>query len=108
MKDAIKKIKMAGIAAVIATGGVAADYYALPRIEIYGEKYTQAEYSELRPAIVKRYKEQGIRELSFDEGEIWKEVAAREMERCRGFKIHNANEGNILDTINRIVEMGEC
>lgn len=104
MPNLSKTIAGTSIAILLATG-VTGEYFLAKDINLAGEKFTGYEYSQLKPALVARFKERGAKPISYKEAQLWQAAWNRENEKCR-FVMTDVTQDNLTTRLNESLEKG--
>ena len=96
-----------GILISVVTGGAATDYYLAHDIPIAHVLYIGYEYSQLKPALIERFKNRGQNPLNPLEFQGWADVMNREIKQCGSISVP-CNPQTVYDDINNKIEAGQC
>jgi len=91
------------IAATVSGISFTGEYYLDPDINIYTEKLTGYEYSQLKTELVANVKNK--KEMSYKDVAMWIDIFNKEIagEKC---KLQNITSENLVESLNNIIELG--
>lgn len=107
MSNLSNKIKVARIAITLAVS-TGAGYYAIPSVHLYDQEYTLNQYDQIKPVFIELMRNRSNKQLTFEQGEVWKDIVSRELRKCGSWQLINVSDENVIDKMNEKLETNTC